>query len=62
MPVPGCGDTRSGRDRCFKPDADYGYCAAKDLPYYGFKLGLRVTRTGMITHYSFHMTCNWPMS
>jgi hypothetical protein len=30
--------------------ADYGHCAAKKLDYYGFKLGLRVTRNGMITY------------
>lgn len=51
LPLPGCGYTRSGRDRCFKPDADYGHCAAKKLDYYGFKLGLRVARSGMITHF-----------
>jgi hypothetical protein len=49
LPLPVCGYTRSARDRCFQPDADYGYCAAKQLYYYGFKLGLRVTRCGMIT-------------
>jgi len=52
MPLPVCVYTRSKRDRCFKPDADYGYCAAKDLHYYGFKLGLRLSRIGMIVHYS----------
>lgn len=51
LPLPVCGYTRSGRDRCFKTQADYGYCAAKDLHYYGFKLGLRITRCGMITHF-----------
>lgn len=51
LPLPVCTYTRSGRDRCFKPDADYGHCAAKDLKYYGFKLGLRVARSGMITHF-----------
>ena len=51
VPLPVCGYTRSGRDRCFTPDADYGYCAAKDLKYYGFKLGLRIARSGMITHF-----------
>jgi hypothetical protein len=51
LPVPVCGYTRSRRDRCFKPDADYGYCAAKDQHYYGFKLGLRIARSGMITHF-----------
>lgn len=52
MPLPVCVYTRSKRDRCFKPYADYGYCAAKDLHYYGFKLGLRLSRIGMIVHYA----------
>lgn len=51
LPLPVCGYTRSTRDRCFKPEADYGHCAAKKLDYYGFKLGLRVARSGMITHF-----------
>jgi len=48
LPLPVCGYTHSGRDRCFKPWADYGHCAAKQLDYYGFKLGLRIARCGMI--------------
>jgi hypothetical protein len=49
VPVPVCTLTRGGRrDRCFTGEADYGYCAAKKLHYYGFKLGLRVARCGMI--------------
>jgi hypothetical protein len=52
LPVPVCTYTRGGRrDRCFPCEADYGYCAAKQLHSYGFKLGLRITRCGMITHY-----------
>lgn len=51
LPLPVCGYTRSSRDRCFKPEADYGYCAAKALYYYGFKLGLRISRSGMITQF-----------
>lgn len=51
MPLPVCVYTRSRRDRCFTPYADYGYCAAKDLHYYGFKMGLRISRIGMIVHY-----------
>ncbi len=51
LPLPVCGYTRSGRDRCFKPLADYGHCAAKKLDYYGFKLGLRIARSGMIIAY-----------
>jgi hypothetical protein len=49
LPLPVCTYTRAGRDRCFYEEADYGYCAAKKLHYYGFKLGLRVSRCGMIT-------------
>jgi len=52
LPMPMCVFTRSRRDRCFKPDADYGYCAAKQPHYYGFKLGMRISRLGMITHYA----------
>jgi hypothetical protein len=33
LPLPVCGSTPSGRDRCFKPWADYGHCAAKKLDY-----------------------------
>ena len=51
MPLPVCVYTRSKRDHCFKPAADYGYCAAKDLHYYGFKMGLRISRAGMIINY-----------
>lgn len=51
LPLPVCGYTRSGRDRCFPTFADYGHCAAKQLDYYGFKLGLRISSEGMIIHY-----------
>lgn len=51
LPLPVCTWTRSRRDRCFKPEADYGFCAAKQLHYYGFKLGLRISRCGMIIQY-----------
>jgi hypothetical protein len=51
LPLPVCAYTRSCRDRCFKTLADYGYCAAKKLDYYGFKLGLRVSPLGMSTHF-----------
>lgn len=49
MPLPVCQWVRGVRDKCFPSVADYGYCAAKDQYYYGFKLGLRVSRIGMIT-------------
>lgn len=51
VPLPVCGYTRAYRDRCLKPYADYGHCAAKQMDYYGFKLGLRIARSGMITYY-----------
>ncbi len=51
LPLPVCTYTRARRDRCFKTLADYGHCAAKKLDYYGFKLGLRVSALGMITHF-----------
>ena len=51
MPLPVCGYTRARRDRCFIGEADYGFCAAKQERYYGFKLGLRISRWGFITHY-----------
>jgi len=31
--LPVCSYTRGRRDRCFKPLADYGHCAAKKLDY-----------------------------
>jgi Transposase DDE domain len=51
LPLPVCTYTRARRDRCFKLLADYSHCAAKKLDYYGFKLGLRVSQRGMITHF-----------
>jgi hypothetical protein len=52
LPLPVCTYTRAPRDRCFPGLADYGHCDAKNLDYYGFKLGLRVSRSGMIVHYA----------
>jgi hypothetical protein len=52
LPLPVCTYTRGGfRDKRFPTVADFGHCAAKKLDYYGFKLGLRVSRIGMITHF-----------
>jgi hypothetical protein len=51
LPLPVCVFTRAARHRCLKPHADYGYCAAKQMTYFGFKLGLRIARSGMITYY-----------
>jgi len=51
MPLPVCQLQRREKDKCFKPFADLGYCSAKKLHYYGFKLGLRISLGGMITHF-----------
>ncbi len=51
LPLPVCSLTRAPRDRCFPGEADYGYCAAKAQHYYGFKLGLRVSRCGLIIRF-----------
>lgn len=50
LPLPVCVYTRARRDRCFPTLADYGHCAAKKMDDYGFTLGLRISRAGMITH------------
>lgn len=52
MPLPVCTYTRGGfRDKRFPMVAEFGHCAAKKMDYYGFKLGLRISRIGMITHF-----------
>ena len=52
LPLPVCTYTRGGwRDKRFPTLADWGHCAAKQMDYYGFKLGLRISRMGMITHF-----------
>ncbi len=35
----------------FQGEADFGYCAAKDMHYYGFKNGLHISRLGIIIQY-----------
>ena len=36
FPIEVCKLTRIKRSRCFKDDAAVGYCASKDIKYYGF--------------------------
>jgi len=48
FPLPVCVLTRDRRDRCFPTEANFGYCAAKEMHYYGFKLGLRISRLWMM--------------
>ena len=49
FPISICGITRAGRSRIFKSEASYGYCAAKDEKYYGFKGNLLISSEGIIT-------------
>lgn len=48
FPIPICHYSRSSRCRSFKNDASYGYCAAKDEKYYGFKGVIIVNSEGII--------------
>ena len=51
LPLPVCHKARRFVERCFQGQADDGYCSSKKEFYYGFKLGLRIARCGLITHY-----------
>lgn len=51
VPLPICQRVRASRSRNFDGLSDYGYCASKKMHYYGFKLGLRVNRQGLITRF-----------
>ncbi|MBD2699982.1 hypothetical protein IC229_05005 [Spirosoma sp. BT702] len=54
LPVPVCGYTRPGRTHQFAAefgiphDSLYGYCAAKKLIFYGFRLHLMVTPKALL--------------
>ncbi len=52
MPIPLCCFTRANRCRLFQAESDYGYCAAKDEVYYGFRGHLVVSAVGVITGFT----------
>lgn len=52
LPLPVCEYARRWKGRCFKNEAQFGRCHVKELFYFGFKLGLRISPLGMITHYA----------
>ncbi len=52
FPMPICHFKRAGFSRNFQGEADYGYCAAKDEKYYGFKGHLLISFSGIITKYT----------
>lgn len=57
LPVPVCGLSRAGRSLHFAAQFGldhqslYGYCAAKDQHFYGFRLHLLVTAQGTVAHF-----------
>jgi hypothetical protein len=53
FPMPVCKITRAARSRCFRTEAGYGYCAAKDEKYYGFEGHLLTDSNGIICGFAF---------
>ena len=53
FPMPVCRITRASRSKCFKHQAGYGYCAAKDEHYYGFEGHLIINLEGVVSGYTF---------
>ena len=48
LPMPLCNLRRAPRCRLFRGEAAYGYCAAKDMRYYGFKGHVLTSDDGFI--------------
>lgn len=53
FPVPVCSFKRAHFSKVFKGDAAYGFCAAKNQTYYGFKGHLIITSSGVVSHFTF---------
>jgi hypothetical protein len=53
FPMPICKYARASGSRCFKGEAGFSYCAAKDETYYGFEGHLLVSFEGIICGYAF---------
>ena len=52
IPIPLCHYQRASRCRLFSDSANYGYCAAKDEKFYGFRGHIVVSLEGVITSFS----------
>ncbi len=52
LPLRLCCLTYAGRCRSFRGEAAYGYCAAKDEKFYGFRGHLSVSASGIITGFT----------
>jgi hypothetical protein len=48
LPLPVCHKARGNRCRSFRGEAAWGYCAAKDEHYYGFRAVMAMTSEGRI--------------
>lgn len=48
FPIPVCLKSRAYYSKNFKGEAGYGYCASKDLHYYGFKGLFLINKSGVI--------------
>lgn len=53
FPMPVCKITRAYGSHCFKGEAAYGYCAAKDEKFYGFEGQVLISAEGVICGYTF---------
>lgn len=51
VPIPVCHYARAPRCQVFAGQAGFGFCAAKDEKFYGFKLHLLITPTGVVTDF-----------
>ena len=52
FPIPLCNFRRANRCRLFKEEANYGYCASKNMTYYGFQALVVVSSLGVITGFT----------
>ena len=53
FPMPVCKSARASSSRCFKGEAGFSYCAAKDEKYYGFEGHVLVSFEGIVCGYAF---------
>jgi Transposase DDE domain len=49
VPIPAMELARSRRDTCFKGEAAWGYCASKDMKYYGFMGHVQIDANGRLS-------------
>jgi hypothetical protein len=52
FPMPVCKYARASGSRCFKGEAGFSYCAAKDEKYYGFEGHVLISFEGIICSYA----------